>query len=191
MKTQIITALKFFLMMTLLTGIIYPLLMTGVAKVLYPAKSSGSLISINGKIVGSELIGQKFDSTIYFWPRPSAIRYNPIPSGASNYGPTSDTLRKLLNARRNSFAMLNSINDESTIPKEMLFASASGLDPHISPEAALLQVNRVSEARRFTPVQKEKLLESISELTEHPQFRILGEKRVNVLNLNIELDDIK
>jgi potassium-transporting ATPase KdpC subunit len=191
MKTQMTTALKFFLAMTLITGIIYPLLMTGFAQVVYPNKSNGSLISINGKIVGSQLIGQRFDSTIYFWSRPSATGYNPIPSGASNYGPTSDTLRKLLKARRNSFANLNSINDVSTISKEMLFASASGLDPHISPEAALLQVNRVSEARHFTPDQKEKLIEKVSELTEHPQFRILGEKRINVLNLNMELDNIK
>jgi potassium-transporting ATPase KdpC subunit len=191
MKTQIITAMKFFITMTLLTGIIYPLLMTGFAQIVHPNKSNGSLISKDGKIVGSELIGQRFDSIVYFWSRPSATGYNPIPSGASNYGPTSDTLRKLVNARRNSFAVLNSISEGTAVPKEMLFASASGLDPHISPEAALLQVNRVSEARHFTPDQKEKLIEKLMELTELPQFRVLGEERINVLLLNLELDKIK
>jgi K+-transporting ATPase ATPase C chain len=191
MKTHMITAMKFFLVMTLLAGIIYPILMTGIVQVMYPNKSNGSLISNDGKIVGSELIGQKFDSSIYFWSRPSANGYNPIPSGASNYGPTSDTLRKLLNARRNSFAVLNSINDQTTIPKEMLCASASGLDPHISPVAALLQVNRISEARHFSPDRKEKLIGIINRLTEHPQFAVFGEERINVLKLNMELDNIK
>ena len=111
MKTQMIIALKFLLVMTILTGIIYPLLMTGIAQVSFPSKANGSLIMKDGKIIGSELIGQKFDSTIYFWSRPSAIGYNPIPSGASNYGPTSDTLKKLVTARRLLFAKMNSITD--------------------------------------------------------------------------------
>ena len=98
MKTQTIIALKFLLVMTILTGIIYPLLMTGLAQLGFPSKANGSLIMKDGKIIGSELIGQKFDSTIYFWSRPSAIGYNPIPSGASNYGPTSDTLKKQVTA---------------------------------------------------------------------------------------------
>jgi K+-transporting ATPase ATPase C chain len=191
MKTQTIIALKFLLVMTVLTGIIYPLLMTGLAQLAFHSKANGSMIIKDRKIIGSELIGQRFDSSIYFWSRPSFTGYNPYPSGASNYGPTSDTLKKLSNARRNSFALLNSINDVSTIPKEMLFASASGLDPHISPEAALLQVNRVSEARHFNSDQKEKLIERLKELTEHPQFRILGEERINVLKLNMQLDNIK
>ncbi|MGC1389887.1 MAG: potassium-transporting ATPase subunit KdpC [Bacteroidales bacterium] len=190
MKTQTITALKFLLIMTLLTGIIYPLLMTGVAQLTYPFKANGSLIIKDGKIVGSELIGQKFDSSIYFWSRPSAIGYNPIPSGASNFGPTSDTLRKLVNARRILFAKSNSIEDLKAVPKEMIFASGSGLDPHISPEAALLQVDRISEARHFDSKQKEKLLGKIIDLTEAPQFFCLGEQRINVLILNLELDKI-
>jgi K+-transporting ATPase ATPase C chain len=191
MRTKFIIALKMFLTMTILTGIIYPLLMTGIAQVTYPSKSNGSLIVRNGKVTGSELIGQKFDSIIYFWPRPSAIGYNPVPSGSSNYGPTSDTLRKLVNARRTSFAALNFISDPSTVPGEMLFASASGLDPHISPEAALMQVNRISEARHFNTALKERLIERIRELTEPPQVLFLGEERINVLVLNIVLDEIK
>jgi len=191
MKTQTIIALKFLFVLTILTGIIYPVVMTGIAQVTYPSKSNGSLISKDGKIIGSELIGQKFDSTIYFWSRPSAIGYNPIPSGASNYGPTSDTLRKLVTARRAMFAAANSVTDGTIVPKEMVFASGSGLDPHISPEAALMQVGRISVARHFDNTQKEKLLEKIKDLTENPQFLCLGEPRINVLMLNLELDKIQ
>jgi K+-transporting ATPase ATPase C chain len=190
MKKQTIIALKFLLLMTLITGIIYPLFMTGIAQVFYPAGSNGSLILKNGKIIGSELIGQKFDSTIYFWSRPSAIGYNPMPSGASNYGPTSDTLRKLVNSRRIIFAKANSMTDVLAVPKEMLFASGSGIDPHISPETALLQVERISEARHFDISQKQLLLVSIKDLSEKPQFLFLGEERINVLLLNLELDKI-
>ncbi len=190
MKTQTIIALKFLLVMTILTGIIYPLLMTGLAQLGFPSKANGSLIMKDGKIIGSELIGQKFDSTIYFWSRPSAIGYNPIPSGASNYGPTSDTLKKQVTARRILFAKMNSLSDPLSTPKEMIFASGSGLDPHISPEAALMQVDRIALARHFDASQKKKLLEKIKEMTEAPQFLFLGEKRINVLMLNLELDKI-
>lgn len=154
MKTQTVIALKFLLIMTLLTGIIYPLLMTGLAQLSYPFKANGSLIMKGGKIIGSELIGQKFDSSIYFWSRPSAIGYNPVQSGASNFGPTSDTLRKSVNARRHLFAKMNSTPEGTEIPKEMIFASGSGLDPHISPQGALLQVNRVAAPGISTTYKK-------------------------------------
>jgi K+-transporting ATPase ATPase C chain len=190
MKTQTIIALKFLLIMTLLTGIVYPLLMTGVAQLSYHSKANGSLIIKDGKIIGSELIGQKFDSSIYFWSRPSAIGYNPVPSGASNYGPTSDTLKKQVNSRRVLFAKMNLIEDIMTVPKEMIFASGSGLDPHISPEGALMQVNRIARARHFNDIRKEKLLKAIKDLTESPQYLFLGEERINVLMLNLELDKI-
>jgi K+-transporting ATPase ATPase C chain len=190
MKTQTIIALKFLLLMTILMGIIYPLFMTGVAQLIYPSKANGSLILKDGKIIGSELIGQKFDSSIYFWSRPSAIGYNPIPSGASNYGPTSDTLKKQVGVRRDLFGKMNSIPDVLTIPKEMIFASGSGLDPHISPEAALMQVDRISQSRHFDNTRKEKLLKAIKDITESPQYLFLGEERINILILNLELDKI-
>lgn len=190
MKTQTILALKFLLIMTILLGIIYPLVMTGVAQVTYPSKANGSLIMKDGKIIGSELIGQKFDSSIYFWGRPSVIGYNPIPSSGSNYGPTSDTLRKLVDARRTLFTTLNSLPAGSVIPKEMIFASGSGLDPHISPEAASMQVERIAKARNFNDSQKEILVKKIKDLTLSPQFFCLGETRINVLSLNLELDKI-
>ena len=190
MKTQSIIALKFLAVMTLLLGIIYPLAMTGLSQLTFHTKANGSLIMKNGKIIGSELIGQKFDSSIYFWSRPSATGYNAIPSGASNYGPTSDTLRKQVDLRRNLFAKMNSITDPLSVPKEMVFASGSGLDPDISPEAALLQVDRIAKARSFNDIRKEKLIKIINDLTEMPQYLFLGEKRINVLDLNLELDKI-
>ncbi len=189
MKTQIIIALKFLFAMMVLTGIAYPLVMTGLAQLSFPAKANGSLILKDGKVIGSRLIGQKFDSTIYFWSRPSAIGYNPIPSGGSNFGPTSDTLSKLVIARRLQFSKTNSI-DISAVPKEMIFASASGLDPHISPEAASMQVNRIASARHFNDSQKAELLKTIKNLTEPRQLEFLGERRINVLLLNIALDKI-
>jgi K+-transporting ATPase ATPase C chain len=190
MKKQTIIAMKFLLVMTILTGIIYPLVMTGLAQLTYPSKANGSLILKDGKVIGSELIGQKFDSSIYFWSRPSAIGYNPVPSGGSNYGPTSDTLRKLVNARRLLFSTANSIQGGLVIPKEMLFSSGSGLDPHISPEAASMQVERIAKARNFNDTRKEMLVNKIKELTLAPQFLCLGETRINVLSLNLELDKI-
>jgi K+-transporting ATPase ATPase C chain len=191
MKTQTIIALKFLLVMTVLSGVIYPFFMTGVAQLAFPAKANGSLIMKDGKIAGSELIGQKFDSSIYFWSRPSAIDYNPIPSGASNLGPTSDKLKKMVAERRILFATKNSITDTTVIPKEMIFASASGLDPHISPEAALLQLKRVAMARNLNETQKQMVQQLIKNKTEEPQFFLFGEPRINVFELNLALDNIK
>jgi K+-transporting ATPase ATPase C chain len=191
MKTQTIIALKLLLVMTVLTGIIYPFIMTGVAQLAFPARANGSLVMKDGKIAGSELIGQKFDSSIYFWSRPSAINYNPIPSGASNLGPTSDKLKKQVEERRRLFATINSIADTSAIPEEMLFASASGLDPHISPEAALLQLKRVVMKRNLNEIQKRMVEQLIKTKTEKPQFYLFGEPRINVFELNLALDSIK
>jgi potassium-transporting ATPase KdpC subunit len=191
MKTQTIIAIKFLLIMTILTGVIYPFFITGVAQLVFPMKANGSLVKKGDKIIGSELIGQKFDSSIYFWSRPSAIDYNPIPSGASNLGPTSDKLKKQVEERRKLFATNNSIADTSAIPKEMLFASGSGLDPHISPEAALLQLNRVAKARNLNETQKQKVEQLIKNKTEEPQFFLFGEPRINVFELNLALDSIR
>ena len=145
----------------------------------------------DGKIVGSELIGQKFDSSIYFWSRPSFIGYNPVPSGASNYGPTSDTLKKQVTIRRILFATRNSITDITSIPKEMIFASCSGLDPHISPEAALCQLERVAAARKFNASQKQKVQQLIKDNTEEAQYYLFGEPRINVFKLNLALDNLR
>jgi potassium-transporting ATPase KdpC subunit len=191
MTKQLLTALKFLLIMTLLTGIFYPVLMTGAAKVIFPEKANGSLLRKDGKILGSKFIAQKFDNNKYFWSRPSAINFNPVPSGASNFGPTSKELVSQVNKRRKIFIAANNIVDTTALPAEMLFASASGLDPHISPYAALLQVKRIARTRHFNIDQVKRLNDLIRHSTEKRQFGILGEERINVLLLNIGLDEIK
>jgi len=190
MKTLFIS-LKIFLFFTVLTGIVYPLFVTGVAQFAFPSKANGSLIIKDNKTIGSELIGQQFDSTIYFSSRPSAVSYNPLPSGGSNYGLTNVKLKNLVAERKHQFIAFNQLDSLTVIPSEMLFASASGLDPHISYQAALLQVERIAKVRNFDNGQKQKLLQSLKERTETPQFLCLGEQRINVLLLNLKLDEIK
>jgi potassium-transporting ATPase KdpC subunit len=191
MKTQLIIALKIFLVLTVITGLLYPLFITVISQGLFHGKANGSLIRLNGVIIGSELIGQPFDSTAYFWSRPSAIGYNPLPSSGSNFGPTSDKLKKLVDERRSLFASANGVQDSIKIPVEMITASGSGLDPHISPEAAFLQVDRVAKARNYSAEQKQRLIECIHRLSESPQFLCFGNKRINVLLLNLEVDKIE
>jgi K+-transporting ATPase ATPase C chain len=187
MKTLIIS-LKIFLFFTLLTGVIYPLLVTGIAQVVFPGKANGSLMLRDNKIIGSELIGQQFDSVIYFTSRPSAISYNPLPSSGSNYGLTNVKLKNLVAERKHQFIAFNQLDSLSAVPSEMLFASASGLDPHISPEAALLQIDRIASTRNYNSSQKQYLISFIHDKTEHPQYGIFGDERINVLLLNLELD---
>jgi potassium-transporting ATPase KdpC subunit len=190
MKTLVIS-LKIFLFFTVLTGIIYPLLVTGIAQIVFPAKANGSLIFKNNQLIGSELIGQQFDSVIYFSSRPSAVSYNPLPSGGSNYGLTNVKLKNLVDERKYKFIDINQLDSLTAIPSEMLFASASGLDPHISPDAALLQVDRIAKARNFNTEQKQKLMQIVKENTKGPQYLCLGEDRINVLLLNLRVDEIK
>ena len=191
MKTQLIISIKIFALLTLLCGVIYPLFITGIAQVIFPKKANGSLIFQDNKVIGSELIGQKFDSIIYFSSRPSATDYNPLPSGGSNLGPTSSKLRQMVDDRSAQFTRFNQVPGSEAIPSEMLYASASGLDPHISPKAALLQVDRIIKARNFSDEQKQKLVKFIADQTESPQFTILGEARINVLVLNLALDKLE
>jgi K+-transporting ATPase ATPase C chain len=190
MKTLIIS-IKIFLFFTVITGVIYPLFITGLAQVVFPAKANGSLIVKDNQVIGSELIGQQFDSAVYFTSRPSAVSYNPLPSGGSNYGLTNTILKNLVAERRLTFYKFNLLDSLTEIPSEMLFASASGLDPHISPEAAILQVDRIAIERSFNAEQKQELVNCVKNLSETPQFLFLGESRVNVLLLNLETDKIK
>jgi K+-transporting ATPase ATPase C chain len=190
MKT-IATVLKLLLALSVLTGLVYPGLATVIAQLFYREKAGGSLISYKGKIIGSQLIGQQFDSSIWFNPRPSSINYNPLPSGGSNLSSTNKNLLMLVNERYKFFIKENFLSDSTEIPSEMLYASASGLDPHISPRAAILQINRIADARGFDDIQKEKLHGLITRMTEPPQFHLFGEERINVFMLNLELDNIK
>jgi K+-transporting ATPase ATPase C chain len=190
MKKQLLITIKYFVAITIVTGLIYPLFISAVSMIVFPGKASGSLIEKDGKVLGSELIGQKFESDKYFWSRPSAVDYNPAPSGGSNLGPTSAALKKFYDDKRKNFILKNSVVDTTSIPNEMFFASASGVDPHISPVSAILQVERVSKARNFDQSKKDKLYLLVDSLTEKPQFGFLGNAVVNVLLLNLELDKI-
>lgn len=168
-------AFRFLLLMTLLTGFIYPGVVTGFAKVFFPHQRSGSLVkNEQGKLIGSELIAQDFKAEQYFHPRPSAVDYNPTSSGASNLGPTSKVLLEKVVERKNSGAT-----------DELLFASGSGLDPHISPKAAMNQATRVAKARNMGEKQ---VYDMVQSHIEGRQLGFLGEERVNVLKLNLALD---
>lgn len=178
-------------MATLLTGIIYPVVVTVFANLLFREKATGSLIRSNGLTIGSELIGQNFDSLKYFWSRPSAVAYNPMTSGGSNLGPLNPRLKEEISKRRELLILKNYLNPDHNIPSEMIFASGSGLDPHISPEAALLQLKRVAKERGFDPAMESNLAEIIQNLTEDRQFFIFGEPRINVIQLNLITDSLK
>lgn len=176
--------------MTILTGLIYPLVMTGISQVIFPHQSNGSMIVSGEKIVGSELIGQNFTSDKYFKGRPSAINYNPMPSEADNLGPTSKTLADSIHSRKDAFIKENGLPENAEIPQEMLTASASGVDPNISVEGAKLQIGRIIKVRGWNESYRLKIADLINRLIEKPQFGILGEERINVLKLNLELDKL-
>lgn len=191
MKTQIKIALRIFFLCTILFGVIYPAFVTIIAQTVFPDKANGSLIYRDNKLVGSELIGQYFAGERYFSSRPSATEYSALPSGGSNLGPTSDKLKQQVNERLKQFRTFNQLSETQAVPAEMLTASASGLDPHISPKAALLQVDRICQVRLFNQEQKKGLILLVNNSTELQQFGIFGEKRVNVLKLNLKLDQLK
>jgi K+-transporting ATPase ATPase C chain len=191
MKNPFFTALKIILVFTLLAGAIYPLAITGIAQVLFPYQANGSIVTINGKAKGSELLGQDFKNPRYFWPRPSAGAYATVPSGSSNLGPTSDSLKKLIDVRRKTFIIGNKLPSNTVVPNDMLTASGSGLDPHISPESALLQINRICTARGYSADQMQAVKQLVFKHTENPQLGVFGDKRVNVFNLNKDLDLLK
>lgn len=195
MLKTILSALRALVILTLLTGVIYPLAVTGITQVVFPEQANGSLIEVDGAIVGSELIGQQTSDPRYFWWRPSAVDYmlgtdatNLGSSGATNFGGTNETLDTLVNERRAVLTEANGLSDATPIPDNLLFASGSGLDPHISPEAARLQVERVAAARDLDITQVAALVE---QFVEPPQLGVLGEPRVNVLRLNLALDALE
>lgn len=190
MKKNLIISLKLLLYLTIITGVIYPVLMTIISNAVFPSQSSGSMIEEQGKVIGSELIGQSFDNSIYFSPRPSAISYNPAPSSGTNQGPTNAVLKDSVEQRRKRYVEINGLAEGTHIPEDAIFASASGVDPHISIENALLQLNRIAKLRNFDENKRTELMELINRLIEKPQFGILGEERINVLKLNIQLDKL-
>ena len=187
MKT-ILTAAKLLLVMTLLTGVAYPLLITAVANLFFSHQARGSLLYSQGKAIGSEMIAQKFVSNRYIWSRPSAIDYNPFPSGGSNLGPTSAILKADIARRRTQLAAAHEHGLE--IPADLLYASASGLDPDVSPEAARYQVDRIIAARGLDPDAKNLLNNLIDICLTGPSWGFIGDPRVNVLKLNLLLDSL-
>lgn len=187
MREQIRPALIMLAILSVLTGLLYPLVITGLAQLLFPHQVNGSLIVRDGKIIGSELIGQYFDEPRYFWGRPSTTApfpYNAAASSGSNLGPTNPVLIDAVKGRVAALRAVDPGND-APIPVDLVTASASGLDPHISPAAAEYQLKRVARARRLDENQVRGL---VGRHTEGRQFGLLGEPRVNVLKLNLALD---
>ncbi len=191
LKQTILPAIQLFFILTLLTGVIYPLTITLGARVIFPFQATGSLLTVHGQKIGSALIGQTMNEPLYFWPRPSVIDYNPLPSGGSNLGLTSATLQATVQQRRADIQATYGLPADAQIPNDLLFASGSGLDPHISPAAARLQIDRVAKARHLSNEQRVQLSNLVERSIEPPQFWLLGQPRVNVLRLNLGLDEMR
>jgi len=183
-----LTALRLFLWMTFLTGIAYPLLIFSFGNLLFNTQANGDFLSSKDKIVGAKLIGQKFENARYFNGRPSSNDFNGLNSGGSNLGPTSLALRERVKSKKEE---LKAIYNSENIPNELLFTSASGLDPHISLKAAYFQVSRIVKARNLEPVEGEKMInELIDSLAENNILFFVYNPYVNVLLLNIALDKL-
>jgi K+-transporting ATPase ATPase C chain len=187
MRTLFRPALTLFVLLSIVTGIVYPVAVTGIAKVLFPEAAEGSLIVENGKPVGSRLIGQNFTDPKYFWGRPSAtgpMPYNAGASSGSNQGPLNPALKDAVKARIDALKASDP-TQTAPIPADLVTASGSGLDPQISPAAARWQAPRIARIRNLSVAEVNKLIDAH---TEGRQFGLLGEPRVNVLPLNLALD---
>jgi len=189
MKTELRPALVLFVLLSLITGLAYPLLVTGIAQVAFPTQANGSLIVKGGRAVGSELIGQAFSDPRHFWSRPSAtspMPYNAANSGGSNLGPSHPALADAVKARIEALRAVDPAQ-AAPVPVDLVTASASGLDPHISRAAADWQVPRVARLRGLPEAQVRAL---VDQHTEGPRFGFIGEPRVHVLRLNLALDAV-
>jgi len=189
MNSVVRPALVCFAVLTALTGIAYPLVVTGIGQVAFPEQAAGSLILRDGKPVGSSLIGQNFSDPKYFWGRPSATGpqpYNASNSGGSNLGPLNPALADAVKSRIEALRAAD-VGNTAAVPVDLVTASGSGLDPHISVAAAQFQAGRVAKLRKLAPPQVQAM---IDKKTEGRLFGVLGEPRINVLELNLELDQL-
>lgn len=187
LKQSLRPAIVLMGIMLFTTGLVYPAMVTGIASIFFPERAEGSLIEENGKIVGSELIGQPFTSPAYFWSRPSATSdfpYNAIASTGSNLGPSNPQLMDNVQLRAETLRQADP-NHAELVPVDLVTASASGLDPHVSVASAIYQIPRVALARE---VSAEAIRKLVDEIIERRQFGIFGESRVNILKLNLLLD---
>lgn len=187
MKTHLITGLKITAATIILFGALYPLMITGIAKVIAPNGGRGEEIVVKGRVVGFELIGQKFDDDKYFNSRPSAVDYNAAATGGSNKGPSNPDYLAQVQARIDTFLVHNPTIKKSQIPVDLVTASGGGLDPHISPAAARVQIQRIADVRHLDAA---KLTALVDAQIEKPMLG-MGTSRVHVLRLNIALDELK
>lgn len=191
MKTTFLTALRLFGLLTLLTGVVYPFAITGVARLCFPDRATGSVVVRDGRVAGSELLAQSFTNENVFWPRPSAGDFATVPSGASNKGATSADLKQAVDARARHLREAHGLPADAPVPADLVTASGSGLDPHLSPAAVRFQIGRVARARGLDAAGREALGRLVDEHVEPPQLGFLGESRVNVLKLNLALDTVQ
>jgi K+-transporting ATPase ATPase C chain len=187
MKNYWMIGLKLTFLTIIVFGILYPLLMTGIAKLVAPNGGKGEEIVVDGKVVGFELIGQKFDDDKYFNSRPSAVDYNAASTGGSNKGPTNPDYLALVQARIDTFLVHNPTIKKEQIPVDLVTASGGGLDPHISPEGARVQIDRIARVRN---IDRAKVEELVNNHIEEPILG-LGTARLHVLRLNLALDELK
>jgi len=178
-----------FVWLSVICGLIYPLMMTVISQALFSEQANGSIIKNGKQIMGSQLIGQQFTSPKYFYGRPSASdpQYDASNSGGSNLAPTSAKLIERVHARVSQVRKENNLSSEAVLPADLVLTSASGLDPHISPQSAMIQVKRIAAERKMTATDIERI---VHQNTEYPLLGIWGKERVNVLKLNLALDEI-
>jgi K+-transporting ATPase ATPase C chain len=187
MKKNLLISLKLTLVMLILCSFLYPLLIAGIGRAI-PGGGKGKTISVNGKVVGYELVGQKFTDDKYFWGRPSAVDYDAAGSAGSNKGPSNPDYLNVVQDRIDSFLVHNTGVKKEEIPADLVTASGSGLDPDMSPASAYVQVKRIASVRG---IAEEKIKALVDQHVEKPMAGILGPSKVNVLKLNIALDDLK
>lgn len=188
MKSNIFQALMLTLCCVLLLAVLYPLAMLGVGKAVAPNGGKGETVEANGRVIGYQRVGQNFDEDRYFWSRPSAVGYNAAGSAGSNKGPSNPDYLATVQARLDTFLVHNPGVRANQVPAELVTASGSGLDPHLSPQGALVQVARIAKLRGLS---EERLRQLVNEHTDGPLLGLFGTSTVNVLELNLALDQLK